>query len=78
MKEKNPKSEFEDESSKPTDEDLVKKVKNKGSTSKCFYCSKGFHSEKNCLKNNMEIMSQLLEKHNIKVLDELENLVESS
>ena len=41
---KNPKSEIEDDSSKPTDEDSVKKGKKKGSTSKCSYCSKGFHS----------------------------------
>ena len=33
VKEKKPKSEIEDESSKPTDEDSMKKVKKKGSPS---------------------------------------------
>ena len=62
---KKPKSEIEDE-------DLMKKVKKKGSTSKCSYCSKGFHSKK------MDIMSRLLEKHKIEVPDELEKPVDSS
>ena len=61
---KKPKSEIEDE-------DLMKKVKKKGSTSKCSYCRKGFHSEKKCFKKNMDIMSQLLEKHKIEVPEEL-------
>ena len=78
MKEKKPKSEIEDESSKPTDEDLVKKGKNKGSASKCYYCRKGFNSDKKFFKKNMDIMSQLLEKHKIKVLDELEKPIDSS
>ena len=43
---KKPKSEIEDDSSKPTDEDSVKKGKKKGSTSKCSYCINGFHSDK--------------------------------
>ena len=34
---KKPKSEIEDESLKPTDEDSVKKRKKKRSTSKCYY-----------------------------------------
>ena len=72
MKEKKPKLEIEDESLKPTNEDSIKKIKKKGSTSKCYYCSKGFHPEKKCFNNNMEIMSHILEKHNIKVPDELE------
>ena len=37
VKEKNPKSNNEDESSKPTDEGSMKKVKKKGSTFKCSY-----------------------------------------
>ena len=76
VKEKKPKLEIEDESSKPTDEDLVKKVKKKGRTSKCSYCRKGFHPKNKCFKKNMEITSQLLEKHNIKVPDELEKHVD--
>ena len=51
---KKPKSESEDEDSY---EDLMKKAKKKGSTSKCSYCRKGFHSEKNFFNKNMEIMS---------------------
>ena len=72
------KSEIEDENLKPTDEDSIKKGKKKGSTSKCSYCSKGFHSENKYFNNNMEIMSQLLEKHKIEVLGEIEKPVDSS
>ena len=71
VREKKPKSEIEDEDSRPTDEDSMKKVKKKGSTSKCSYCSKGFHSEKNCFNKNMDIMSHLLQKHNIQFPNEL-------
>ena len=78
MKEKKPKSEIEDDGLIPTDEDSMKKVKNKGSTSKCYYCRKGFHLEKNFFTNNMDIMSQLLDKHNIEVPNELEKTTESS
>ena len=56
----------------------MKKVKKKGSTSKFSYCRNGFHSENNCFKNNMYIMSQLLEKHKIEVPDELEKPADSS
>ena len=75
---KKPKLEIEDESSKPTDEDSVKKGKKKGSTSKCSYFRKGFHSYNNCFNNNMYIMSQLLDKQKIEVPDELEKSVDSS
>ena len=51
---KKPKSEIEDEDSY---EDLMNKVKKKGSTSKFYYCSKFFHSEKKCFNKNMDIMS---------------------
>ena len=69
---------FTDEGSKPTDEDSMKKVKKKGSTSKYSYCRKGFNLEKKCFNKNLNIISRLLEKHNIEVPDELENPVESS
>ena len=72
---KKPKSKIEDEDSY---EDLMRKVKKKGSTSKCSYCSKGFHSENKFFKKNMDIMFQLLEKHKIKVPDELEKPANSS
>ena len=78
VKEKNPKYEIEDEVLEPSDEDSMKKVKNKGSTSKCSYCSKGFNLENIFFKNNMDIISQLLEKHNIEVPDELEKPPDSS
>ena len=78
MKEKNPKSDNEDESLKLTDEGSMKKVNKKGSTSKCYYCIKVFHPENKCFKKNMDILSQLLEKHNIEVLDELEKPIDSS
>ena len=78
VKEKKTKSDNEDESLKPIDEGSMKKVMKKGSTSKCFYCSKGFHPKNKCFKNNMHIMSQFLEKHNIEVPYELEKLVDSS
>ena len=78
MKEKKPNLEIEDESSKPTDEESMKKVQKKGITYKCSYCRKGFHLENKHFKNNMDIMSQFLEKHNIDVLDELEKPIELS
>ena len=78
VKEKKPKSDNEDESSKPTDGGSMKKFKKKGSTSKYSYYSKGFHTKKKFFKNNMEIMYQLLENHNIEVPNELEKPVESS
>ena len=37
VKEKKPKSEIEDENLNPTNEDSMKKVKKKKSTSKCYY-----------------------------------------
>ena len=79
MKEKNPKLDDEDEASNPTDEgsNSMKKVKKKGSSSKCYYCDKGNNYEKKCLRKKMEIMASLLEKHNIDVLDEREKPVES-
>ena len=77
VKETKPKSNNEDESLKPVDESSMKKVKKKGSTSKCYYWRKGFHLKNKCFNNNMDNMSQLLEKHNIEVPDELEKCVES-
>ena len=78
VKEKKPKSEIEDESLNPTDEDSVKKGKNKGRNSKCYYWNKGFHLENKCFKDSMCIMSDLLDKHIIEVPDELEKSVGSS
>ena len=77
MKEKNPKWEIEDEILNPTNEDSMKKVKKKGSKSNISYLRKLFHPKNKCFMKNMGIMSHLLEKHNIEVPDELENLVHS-
>ena len=44
---KKPKSDLQDEVSY---EDLMNKVKKKGSTSKCCYYNKGFHSERKCFE----------------------------
>ena len=73
MKEKKPKPYNEDKESKPTDEDSMEKVKKKGSTYKFSYCKNEFQIDKKFLNKNMDIMSQLLENHNIEVQDELEN-----
>ena len=50
VKENMLKSDNEDERSKLTYESSMKKVKKKWSTSKCYYCSKGFHPEIKCSK----------------------------
>ena len=71
------KSDNEDERLNLTDEGSMKKFKKKESTSKCSYCSKGFHTKNKCFKKNMDIMSQLLQKHNIEVPDELKKPIES-
>ena len=80
MKEKTPNSDDKDEGSKPTVEgsDSMKKVKKKGISSKFYYYNKGFHAEETCLKNNMNIMSHFLERHNIEVPGELEKTNEYS
>ena len=72
---KKPKSEIEDEDSY---EDLMNKVKKKGRKYKLYYCSKGFHSNKKYFNKNMDIMSQLLENHNIEVPYEPEKPVDFS
>ena len=69
MKEKNPKSDDEDDfNSIDEGSNSIKKYKKKGS-SKCYYCRKKFNSEKNYFKKKMVIMVKLLEKYNIDVPD---------
>ena len=65
MKEKNPKSDDEDDGSNPTYEgsNSLNKSKKKGISSNCFN-----HSEKNSFKNKMGIMDNFLEKYNIDLL----------
>ena len=67
VKEKNPKSYFEDEGSYSTDEGLNFKKGNKKGISKCTYCRKHSHNEKYCFINNMEIMTHFLKRNNIDV-----------
>ena len=43
--------------------------KNKGEMSKCTYYGKGFHPESSCMKNQIDMLTQLLEKNNISLLD---------
>ena len=45
------------------------KNKNKGETSKCTYCSKGYHLESSCMNNKIDMLNQLLEKNNISLPD---------
>ena len=47
----------------------LQKKKNKGEMSKCAYCSKGFHPESSCMKKKIEMLTQILEKNNISLLD---------
>ena len=41
------------------------KKKNKGEMSKCAYPSKGYHPESSCMKNQIDMLTQILEKNNI-------------
>ena len=45
------------------------KKKNKGEMSKCAYCSKGYHLERSCMKKQIDMLTQLLEKNNISLPD---------
>ena len=45
------------------------KKKTKGEMSKCTYCSKGYHPESSCMKNQIDMLTQLLEKNNISLPD---------
>ena len=45
------------------------KKKNKGEMSKCAYCSKGYHPKSSCMKKKFDMLTQLLEKINISLLD---------
>ena len=45
------------------------KKKNKGEMSKYAYYSKGNHPESSCMKNQIDILTQLLEKNNISLPD---------
>ena len=70
VKEKNPKSDSEDEGSNSTDEgsNFKKKGNNKG-RSHCNYCRKYSHNENYCFKKKMDVMTHFLEINNIDVPD---------
>ena len=41
------------------------KKKNKGDMNKCSYCNKGNHTESSCMKKQIDMLTQLLEKNGI-------------
>ena len=43
--------------------------KNKGEMRKCTYYSKGYHPERSCIKNQVDMLNQLLEKNGISLPD---------
>ena len=45
------------------------KKKNKGEMSKCAYYNKGYHPESSCMKNQIDMLTQILEKNNISLPD---------
>src|SRR5713101_4699107 len=45
------------------------KKKNKGEMSKCAYCSKGFHPKISCMKKQIDMLTQLLERNGISLPD---------
>ena len=45
------------------------KKKNKGEMSKCAYCTKGYHLERSCMKKQIDMLTQRLEKNYISLLD---------
>ena len=45
------------------------KKKNKGEMRKCAYCSKRYHPEISCMKKQINMLTELLEKNNISLPD---------
>ena len=45
------------------------KKKNKGEMNKCVYCNKGNHTEISCMKKQIDMLTQILEKNGISLLD---------
>ena len=72
-KSKNPPKEKRDK--KQSREDLqgpkknYQKKKNKGEMSKCAYCTKGYHPKSSCMKKQIDMLTQILKKNNISLLD---------
>ena len=46
-----------------------KKKKGKGEGSKCTYCGKGFHPESSCMKKQIDMLNQFMEKNNVSLPD---------
>ena len=64
-KRKKSKSQVEPSGSKKN----FQKKKNKGEMSKCAYCSKGYHPERSCMKKQVDMLTQILEKNSISIPD---------
>ena len=45
------------------------KNKAKGEMIKCTYCGKGFHPKSSCMKKQIDMLTQILENHNISLLE---------
>ena len=61
---KGDKSKSHEESSNPKKKNSQKK-KGKGEMRKCAYCGNGFHSYISYMKKQIDMLTQILEKHNI-------------
>ena len=72
-KAKNPLEQKRDKKQSPEEPQGSKKnyqkKKNKEEMSKCAYYNKGNHTEISCMKKQIEMMTQLLEKNGISLLD---------
>ena len=58
---KGDKSKSQEESSNSKKKKFQKK-KGKAEGNKCTYCGKGFHPERSCMKKQIDMLNQLLEK----------------
>src|SRR5713101_4051768 len=72
-KTKNPLEQKRDKNKSPEEPQGSKKnyqkKKNKGEMSKCSYCRKGNHSERSCMKKQIDMLTQILEKNGISLPD---------
>ena len=67
-KDKNPLEQKRDKE-KSQEESSGSKKKNKGEMSKCAYYSKGYHPKSSCMKKEIDMLTQILEKNNISLPD---------
>ena len=67
MKDKKPPKQKRDKNNSPEEPQGSKK--NKGEMSKCSYCSKGYHPVSSCMKNQIDMLTKLLDKNNISLPD---------